>query len=97
MLSWSITFLVIALIAGVLGFTGIAGTATQIAWILFVVFLILFVVSLITGRGSGRPIRVGTRCRRAYTFDGNRIRLPSWCSDSCDRNGARTLDLATCS
>ena len=48
MLSWSMTFLVIGLIAGVLGFTGIAGAATQIAWILFVVFLVSFVVSLRT-------------------------------------------------
>jgi uncharacterized membrane protein YtjA (UPF0391 family) len=38
MLSWSITFLIIGLIAGVLGLSGIAGTATHIAWILFVVF-----------------------------------------------------------
>jgi uncharacterized membrane protein YtjA (UPF0391 family) len=50
MLSWSITFLVIGLIAGVLGLSGIAGAATQIAWILFVVFLVLFVVSFIMGR-----------------------------------------------
>jgi uncharacterized membrane protein YtjA (UPF0391 family) len=49
MLSWSMTFLVIGLIAGILGFSGIAA-ATQIAWILFVVFLVLFVVSLIMGR-----------------------------------------------
>jgi uncharacterized membrane protein YtjA (UPF0391 family) len=49
MLSWSITFLIIGLIAGVLGLSGIAGAATQIAWILFVVFLILFVVSFIMG------------------------------------------------
>jgi uncharacterized membrane protein YtjA (UPF0391 family) len=46
MLRWSITFLVIGLIAGVLGFTGIAGAASQIAWILFGVFLTLFLVSL---------------------------------------------------
>ena len=45
MLSWSITFLVIGLIAGLLGLSGIAGAATQIAWILFVVFLVLFLVS----------------------------------------------------
>jgi uncharacterized membrane protein YtjA (UPF0391 family) len=51
MLNWSITFLVIGLIAAVLGFTGIAGAATQIAWILFVVFLVLFLVSLFMGRG----------------------------------------------
>jgi uncharacterized membrane protein YtjA (UPF0391 family) len=51
MLNWSITFLVIGLIAGVLGFTGVAGAATQIAWVLFVVFLVLFLISLVMGRG----------------------------------------------
>ena len=35
MLSWAITFLIIAIIAGVLGFGGIAGTATSMAKILF--------------------------------------------------------------
>lgn len=50
MLSWAITFLVIALIAAVLGFGGIAGTAVGIAKLLFFVFLILFVVSLFFGR-----------------------------------------------
>ena len=50
MLSWALTFLVIALIAGVLGFGVIAGTAAEIAKILFLVFLVLFVVSLIFGR-----------------------------------------------
>lgn len=51
MLSWALTFLVIALIAAAFGFGGIAGTAAGIAKILFFVFLILFVVSLIVGRG----------------------------------------------
>ena len=32
MLGWSLTFLVIGLIAGVLGLSGIAGAASQIAW-----------------------------------------------------------------
>ena len=50
MLSWALTFLIIALIAAVLGFGGIAGTAVGIAKILFFVFLILFIVSLILGR-----------------------------------------------
>ena len=50
MLSWSITFLIIALVAAVLGFGVIAGTAASIAKVLFVVFLILFLVSLISGR-----------------------------------------------
>lgn len=50
MLSWSVTFLIIALIAAALGFGGIAGTAVGIAKVLFFVFLVLFVVSLIVGR-----------------------------------------------
>lgn len=50
MLSWAVTFLIIALIAGVLGFSGIAGTATNIAWILFVVGLILAIVFAIRGK-----------------------------------------------
>lgn len=45
MLSWAITFLIIAIIAAVLGFGGIAGTATGIAKILFVVFLVMFIAS----------------------------------------------------
>jgi uncharacterized membrane protein YtjA (UPF0391 family) len=50
MLSWSITFLVVALIAAVLGFGGIAGTAVGIAKILFFVFLVLFAISFLVGR-----------------------------------------------
>jgi len=50
MLSWALTFLVIALIAGVLGFGVVAGTAASIAKILFVVFLVLFVIGLFMGR-----------------------------------------------
>jgi uncharacterized membrane protein YtjA (UPF0391 family) len=52
MLSWSLIFLVVALVAAVLGFGVIAGTAATIAKILFTIFLILFLVSLITGRRS---------------------------------------------
>ncbi len=50
MLSWALTFLVVAMIAAVLGFGVIAGTAATIAKVLFFVFLVLFVVSLIAGR-----------------------------------------------
>lgn len=50
MLSWALTFLVIALIAAALGFGGVAGTATGIAQILFYVFIVLFVISLIAPR-----------------------------------------------
>lgn len=54
MLSWAMTFLVVALIAGLFGAFGVQFIAADIAWTLFVVFLILFVVSLITGRRGPR-------------------------------------------
>lgn len=49
MLSWALTFLVVALIAGLLGFGLIQGISLTIAKILFFVFLVLFVLSLIGG------------------------------------------------
>ncbi len=56
MLSWALTFLVLALIAAVLGFGGIAANAAWIAQILFAVFLVLFVVSLIANAVRGRSV-----------------------------------------
>lgn len=50
MFSWSIFFLIIALVAALLGFSSIAGTAAGVAKILFGVFLVLFVISLFLGR-----------------------------------------------
>lgn len=50
MLGWTVTFLVIALLAGALGFTGVAGTAVGIAKILFFIFLVLFLITLLLGR-----------------------------------------------
>jgi uncharacterized membrane protein YtjA (UPF0391 family) len=50
MLSWALTFLIIALIAGALGFGGVAGEAAWVAHVLFVIFIVLFLVSLIAGR-----------------------------------------------
>ena len=55
MLSWALTFLVIALIAAALGFGGIAGSAAWIAQVLFGLFLILFLLSLIF-RGGRPPV-----------------------------------------
>jgi len=54
MLSWTLTFLVIAIIAGVLGFSGIAGTAAGMAKILFLIFLFLLVASVLAGLIRGR-------------------------------------------
>ena len=50
MLSWAVTFFIIALIAAVLGFTGIAGTAVNIAWALAVIGVILAIVFAVMGR-----------------------------------------------
>jgi uncharacterized membrane protein YtjA (UPF0391 family) len=56
MLSWAITFLVIAIIAAVFGFGGIAAGAVGIAKVLFFLFLIAFVVSMFMHvRGSRGP------------------------------------------
>jgi uncharacterized membrane protein YtjA (UPF0391 family) len=49
MLSWALTFLVIALVAAFLGFGGVAALSMDIAHLLFVVFFILFVVAIIAG------------------------------------------------
>lgn len=59
MLSWAITFLVVAFIAALLGFGGIAGTAIEIAKIIFFVAIILFVISAVAGlmrRGRGSTL-----------------------------------------
>ena len=47
MLTWAITFLVVALIAGALGFTGAAHAMAGIAKFLFVLFGVLFVAALV--------------------------------------------------
>ena len=47
MLSWAVTFLVVALVAAVLGFGGVASAAVGFAQICFFVFLVLFLVSAV--------------------------------------------------
>jgi uncharacterized membrane protein YtjA (UPF0391 family) len=54
MLSWVVTFLVIALIAGILGFGGIAGASIEIAKAIFFIAIILFLVSAVIGLARGR-------------------------------------------
>jgi len=49
MLRWSMSFLILALIAGIFGFGLVASTAMGIAEILFFIFIVLFVVSLVAG------------------------------------------------
>jgi len=50
MLSYTITFLIIALIAGILGFGVVAGTAALIAKICFILFLVLFAATLLRSK-----------------------------------------------
>jgi len=54
MLSWVVTFLVIALIAGILGFGGIAGASVEIAKAIFFIAVLLFLISVVVGLARGR-------------------------------------------
>jgi uncharacterized membrane protein YtjA (UPF0391 family) len=54
MLSWVVTFLVIALIAGILGFGGIAGASIEIAKTIFFIAIILFLISAVVSLARGR-------------------------------------------
>jgi len=54
MLSWVLTFLVIALIAGILGFGGIAGASVEIAKAIFFIAIVLFLISAVVGFVRGR-------------------------------------------
>jgi uncharacterized membrane protein YtjA (UPF0391 family) len=56
MLSWALTFFVLALIAAVLGFGGLAAGMAGIAKVLFFIFLVIFVVSLIGHTMRGTPV-----------------------------------------
>ena len=46
MLTWTLIFLVISLVAGALGFSGVSGAAAGVARVLFLIFLILLLVLL---------------------------------------------------
>jgi uncharacterized membrane protein YtjA (UPF0391 family) len=54
MLSWVVTFLIIALIAGILGFGGLAGASIEIAKVIFFVAVVLFLISAVFGLARGR-------------------------------------------
>jgi len=56
MLNWSITFLIIAIIAAIFGFTTIAGASIAVARFLFFVFIVLFLIFLVLGRSSAPRI-----------------------------------------
>ena len=50
MLSWALTFFIIALIAALLGFRGVAGMSAEFGWIFVVVAMIFLAVGLFAGR-----------------------------------------------
>jgi uncharacterized membrane protein YtjA (UPF0391 family) len=54
MLSWVVTFLIIAPIAGVLGFGGVAGASVEIAKAIFFIAVVLFIVSAVVSVVRGR-------------------------------------------
>jgi uncharacterized membrane protein YtjA (UPF0391 family) len=54
MLSWVVTFLIIAFVAGILGFGGLAGASIEIAKIIFFVAVVLFLISAVVGLARGR-------------------------------------------
>lgn len=52
MISWALTFFIIAIVAALFGFSGIAGAATNVAWVLFVVGLIAALIFALRGRAT---------------------------------------------
>jgi uncharacterized membrane protein YtjA (UPF0391 family) len=52
MLRWTVTFLIIALVAALFGFTSLAAGAAYIAKIVFYLFVVLFILSLVFGKKS---------------------------------------------
>jgi len=57
MLSWSLPFFIVAIIAAVFGFGGIASGASEIARICFFFFIVAFFASLIWNLATGRRNR----------------------------------------
>jgi len=47
MLNWTLTFLIVAIIAGLLGFTGITGVATEMAKVVFAIALVVWIAGVI--------------------------------------------------
>jgi len=54
MLSWAITFFIIAIVAALLGFGGVAGMSAHIGWLLLVVGVLVLAIGLLS-RGLGGP------------------------------------------
>ncbi len=58
LLGWSLTFLIVAIVAGLLGFWVIVGVTATIAKWLFIIFAVLFVITIISHLVSGPKHRM---------------------------------------
>ena len=56
MLTWALTFFIIALVAAALGMGGVAGLSANIGWLFAVIGVIILVVAMVTGRSAGPPV-----------------------------------------
>jgi uncharacterized membrane protein YtjA (UPF0391 family) len=54
MLSYALTFFIIALIAAALGLGGVAGLSADIGWLFAVIGVVLLIASMVTGAASRR-------------------------------------------
>lgn len=69
MMSWPMTYLLIALVAGVLGFATLSGQPAAVAKITYLAFLVAFVISLATAQPPRVTVRVGSRKQRRIDHD----------------------------
>jgi uncharacterized membrane protein YtjA (UPF0391 family) len=58
MLDWTLSFLIVAIIAGILGFTGIAGAAMEMAKVIFFISLILWLAAIVYNVLKGKGPKV---------------------------------------
>ena len=58
MLSWALTFLVIALVAAALGLSGVAVVSMEMAKIIFFIFVVLFLITAIAHAVRGKAPRM---------------------------------------
>lgn len=57
MLGWSMTFLLVAIVAGLFGFGVIGSAVASVAQLLFLIFMLLFLASLLLPRAWGSNAR----------------------------------------
>jgi len=58
MLDWTLSFLIVAIIAGILGFTGIAGAAMEMAKVIFFISIILWLAAIVYNILKGKGPKV---------------------------------------